>query len=175
MLSATPECETRLHVLTARSILGMVDGAVLLVDAVEGPLAQTKFVLAKALSRGLAPIVVLNKVDRPAATQARCDAVASQLFDLFASLGADDRQLDFPILYASSKQVRLHVAGSIIQFSAVEWSVRVAVLQHVDEHCTLPTVHPHSFIADLGMPAAHLPYSTLARVAVPQAAALFSS
>jgi predicted membrane GTPase involved in stress response len=87
------------------SILGMVDGAVLLVDAVEGPLAQTKFVLAKALSRGLAPIVVLNKVDRPAATQARCDAVASQLFDLFASLGADDRQLDFPILYASSKQV----------------------------------------------------------------------
>ncbi|WIA29502.1 hypothetical protein OEZ86_012003 [Tetradesmus obliquus] len=85
-------------------ILGMVDGAVLLVDAAEGPLAQTKFVLAKALSRGLAPIVVLNKVDRPAATQARCDAVASQLFDLFASLGADDRQLDFPILYASSKQ-----------------------------------------------------------------------
>jgi predicted membrane GTPase involved in stress response len=83
----------------------MVDGAVLLVDAVEGPLAQTKFVLAKALSRGLAPVVVLNKVDRPAATHARCDAVASQLFDLFASLGADDRQLDFPILYASSKQV----------------------------------------------------------------------
>jgi hypothetical protein len=83
----------------------MVDGAVLLVDAVEGPLAQTKFVLAKALSRGLAPVVVLNKVDRPAATQSRCDAVASQLFDLFASLGADDRQLDFPVLYASAKQV----------------------------------------------------------------------
>eukprot|EP00775_Hariotina_reticulata_P011018 gene11018-11172_t len=85
-------------------ILGMVDGAVLLVDAVEGPLAQTKFVLAKALSQGLAPVVVLNKVDRPAATQGRCDAVASQLFDLFASLGADDRQLDFPLLYASAKQ-----------------------------------------------------------------------
>lgn len=83
----------------------MVDGAVLLVDAVEGPLAQTKFVLAKALSRGLAPVVVLNKVDRPAVTQSRCDAVASQLFDLFHSLGADDRQLDFPILYASAKQV----------------------------------------------------------------------
>lgn len=83
----------------------MVDGAVLLVDAVEGPLAQTKFVLAKALSQGLAPVVVLNKVDRPAATQGRCDAVASQLFDLFASLGADDRQLDFPLLYASAKQV----------------------------------------------------------------------
>lgn len=87
------------------SVLGMVDGAVLLVDAVEGPLAQTKFVLAKALSRGLAPVVVLNKVDRPECSQSRCDAVASQLFDLFASLGADDRQLDFPVLYASSKQV----------------------------------------------------------------------
>eukprot|EP00879_Flechtneria_rotunda_P027547 GHRR01029515.1.p1 GENE.GHRR01029515.1~~GHRR01029515.1.p1 ORF type:complete len:442 (+),score=127.91 GHRR01029515.1:889-2214(+) len=85
-------------------ILGMVDGAVLLVDAVEGPLAQTKFVLAKALSRGLAPVVVLNKVDRPAATQSRCDTVASQLFDLFASLGATDEQLDFPLLYASAKQ-----------------------------------------------------------------------
>lgn len=83
----------------------MVDGAVLLVDAVEGPLAQTKFVLAKALSRGLAPVVVLNKVDRPAATQARCDAVTSQLFDLFANLGADDSQLDFPVVYASAKQV----------------------------------------------------------------------
>jgi GTP-binding protein len=93
-------------VYRACSVLGMVDGAVLLVDAVEGPLAQTKFVLAKALSRGLAPVVVLNKVDRPAASQSRCDAVASQLFDLFASLGADDRQLDFPVLYASSKQVR---------------------------------------------------------------------
>lgn len=87
------------------SVLGMVDGAVLLVDAVEGPLAQTKFVLAKALSRGLSPVVVLNKVDRLAATQGRCDAVSSQLFDLFASLGADDKQLDFPILYASAKQV----------------------------------------------------------------------
>ena len=84
----------------------MVDGAVLLVDAVEGPLAQTKFVLAKALAWGFTPVVVLNKVDKPAATQARCDAVASQLFDLFAALGATDEQLDFPLLYASSKQVR---------------------------------------------------------------------
>jgi len=71
-----------------------------------GPLAQTKFVLQKALARGLAPLVVLNKVDRPAATQARCDAVTSQLFDLFAALGASDEQLDFPVLYASAKQVR---------------------------------------------------------------------
>eukprot|EP00879_Flechtneria_rotunda_P033916 GHRR01037821.1.p1 GENE.GHRR01037821.1~~GHRR01037821.1.p1 ORF type:complete len:124 (-),score=27.80 GHRR01037821.1:193-564(-) len=96
-------CFVLLH--WACRILGMVDGAVLLVDAVEGPLAQTKFVLAKALSRGLAPVVVLNKVDRPAATQSRCDTVASQLFDLFASLGATDEQLDFPLLYASAKQV----------------------------------------------------------------------
>ncbi|KAI8473301.1 MAG: elongation factor-like protein [Monoraphidium minutum] len=87
-------------------VLSMVDGAVLLVDAVEGPLAQTKFVLQKALARGLAPLVVLNKVDRPAATQARCDAVASQLFDLFAALGASEAQLDFPVLYASAKQAR---------------------------------------------------------------------
>jgi GTP-binding protein len=84
----------------------MVDGAVLLVDAAEGPLAQTKFVLGKALARGFTPIVVLNKVDKPAVTQGRCDAVASQLFDLFAALGASDHQLDFPLLYASSKQVR---------------------------------------------------------------------
>jgi predicted membrane GTPase involved in stress response len=83
----------------------MVDGAVLLVDAAEGPLAQTKFVLGKALARGFTPVVVLNKVDKPAVTQGRCDAVASQLFDLFAALGASDHQLDFPLLYASSKQV----------------------------------------------------------------------
>ena len=85
-------------------VLSMVDGALLLVDAVEGPLAQTKFVLAKALARGLAPVVVLNKVDRPAATPARCGAVAGQVFDLFAALGASDAQLDFPLLYASARE-----------------------------------------------------------------------
>lgn len=96
----------------------MVDGAVLLVDAQEGALAQTKFVLAKALARGFTPLVVLNKVDRPAASEERCGHVASQLFDLFASLGASDEQLDFPVLYASAKQVRQagraqrHVSGA---------------------------------------------------------------
>ncbi|GBF91897.1 hypothetical protein Rsub_05002 [Raphidocelis subcapitata] len=95
-------------------VLSMVDGAVLLVDAVEGPLAQTKFVLQKALARGLAPLVVLNKVDRPAATQARCDAVAGQIFDLFAALGADDDQLDFPVLYASAKQGMAPLLDAIV-------------------------------------------------------------
>ncbi|EFJ43351.1 elongation factor-like protein [Volvox carteri f. nagariensis] len=87
-----------------RSVLGLVDGCVLLVDAAEGPLAQTKYVVAKALERGLKPLVVLNKVDRPAATPERCAAVANSLLDLFVSLGASDEQLDFPLLYASAKQ-----------------------------------------------------------------------
>ncbi len=82
-------------------ILGMVDGALLLVDAAEGVLPQTKFVLGKALGRGLRPIVVLNKLDRP---DARADAVANEVFDLFAALGASEAQLDFPLLYASGRQ-----------------------------------------------------------------------
>ncbi len=82
-------------------ILGMVDGALVLVDAAEGVLPQTKFVVGKALARGLRPIVVINKVDRP---DARADEVLSEVFDLFAALGADDHQLDFPTLYASGRQ-----------------------------------------------------------------------
>ncbi len=82
-------------------ILSMVDGAVVLVDAAEGPLPQTKFVLGKALARGLRPIVVINKVDR---SDARPDEVLNEVFDLFAALGADDNQLDFPVLYASGRQ-----------------------------------------------------------------------
>jgi GTP-binding protein len=82
-------------------ILGMVDGCVLLVDAEEGVMPQTKFVLGKALKIGLHPIVVLNKVDRPHADP---DRVLNDAFDLFAALGATDEQLDFPHLYASGKQ-----------------------------------------------------------------------
>ncbi len=82
-------------------ILSMVDGAVVLVDAAEGPMPQTKFVLGKALRRGLAPIVVVNKVDKP---DQRAYAVQDEMFDLFASLDANDRQLDFPTLFASAKQ-----------------------------------------------------------------------
>lgn len=80
-------------------VLGMVDGVVLLVDAVEGPMPQTRFVTKKALALGLRPIVVINKVDRPGA---RTDWVINQTFDLFANLGATDEQLDFPVVYASA-------------------------------------------------------------------------
>ena len=70
----------------------MVDGAVLLVDAAEGPLAQTKFVVSKAVSRGLRPILVLNKVDRDAVSEQRCNEIITEVFDLFAALGATDEQ-----------------------------------------------------------------------------------
>ena len=80
-------------------ILSMVDGALLVVDAVEGPMPQTRFVLHKALQRGLAPIVVVNKVDRPAAQPNR---VVDEVFDLFAALDATEEQLDFPVFYASA-------------------------------------------------------------------------
>ncbi|KAI5567734.1 hypothetical protein BDE02_13G111300 [Populus trichocarpa] len=85
-------------------VVGMVEGAILVVDAGEGPLAQTKFVLAKALKYGLRPILLLNKVDRPAVSEERCNEVESLVFDLFANLGATEEQLDFPVLYASAKE-----------------------------------------------------------------------
>ena len=80
-------------------VLGMVDGVLLLVDAVEGPMPQTRFVTLKALKLGLQPIVVVNKVDRPGA---RPEWVVNQTFDLFDRLGASDAQLDFPVVYASA-------------------------------------------------------------------------
>jgi GTP-binding protein len=80
-------------------VLGMVDGVVLLVDAVDGPMPQTRFVTKKALALGLKPIVVINKIDRPGA---RADWVINHTFDLFANLGATDEQLDFPVVYASA-------------------------------------------------------------------------
>jgi GTP-binding protein len=79
-------------------VLGMVNGVLLLVDAVEGPMPQTRFVTKKALALGLKPIVVINKVDRPGS---RPDWVLNQTFDLFDKLGATDEQLDFPVIYAS--------------------------------------------------------------------------
>jgi GTP-binding protein len=82
-------------------ILNMVDGALVLVDAAEGPLPQTKFVVTKALKIGLKPIVVINKVDRP---DARPSEVANEVFDLFAALDATEEQLDFPLLFGSAKQ-----------------------------------------------------------------------
>jgi GTP-binding protein len=82
-------------------VLSMVDGVLLLVDAVEGPMPQTRFVTRKALAQGLKPIVVVNKVDRPGA---RPDWVVNHTFDLFDKLGATEEQLDFPVIYASALQ-----------------------------------------------------------------------
>ncbi len=81
-------------------VLSMVDGVVLLVDAAEGPMPQTKFVLAKALALGLRPIVVINKIDKP---DERHDEVLNEIFDLFVALDASEEQLDFPIIYGSAK------------------------------------------------------------------------
>lgn len=81
-------------------VLHMADGVILLTDAAEGPMPQTKFVLGKALAQGLCPIVIVNKIDKP---DARPDEVVDEVFDLFVSLDANDEQLDFPILYASGR------------------------------------------------------------------------
>ena len=81
-------------------ILCMTDGVILLVDAAEGPMPQTKFVLSKALAQGLKPIVVINKVDR---SDSRAKEVINEIFDLFVALDASDQQLDFPVLYASGR------------------------------------------------------------------------
>ncbi len=80
-------------------ILSMVDSVLLLVDAVDGPMPQTRFVTQKAFARGLNPIVVINKIDRPGA---RPHWVMDQVFDLFDNLGANDTQLDFPVVYTSA-------------------------------------------------------------------------
>ena len=84
-------------------VLNMVDGALLLIDAVEGPMPQTRFVLRKALELGLRIIVVMNKVDRP---HARIEEAINETFDLFIELGADDEQADFPIIYAIGCMVK---------------------------------------------------------------------
>lgn len=81
-------------------VLGMVDGCLLVVDAAEGPMAQTRFVVSKALAQGLTPILVINKIDRP---DGRPDQVVDEVLELFLSLDAEDHQIDFPIVYASAK------------------------------------------------------------------------
>lgn len=82
-------------------IMTMVEGVCLVVCATEGPMPQTKFVLQKALARGLKPIVVINKVDRPSS---RVEEVESEIFDLFCNLDADDDQLEYPTIYAAAKE-----------------------------------------------------------------------
>ncbi len=99
-------------------ILKMVNGVLLLVDAAEGPMPQTKFVLKKALEHGLNPIVVVNKIDRKGADP---DRVLDEIFDLFVALGANDKQLDFPTIYASAKMgfCRLEPEGEDMDMTPV--------------------------------------------------------
>jgi GTP-binding protein len=118
-------------------ILNMVDGAIVLVDAAEGPMPQTKFVVGKALKVGLKPIVAINKIDRP---DARHIEVVNEVFDLFAALDATDEQLDFPILYGSGRD------GWMAEKPEGPKEQRMAplfdlVLRHVPE----PTVHAGPF------------------------------
>src|SRR6058998_547564 len=103
-------------------VLSMVDGVLLVVDAVEGPMPQTRFVTQKALQQGLSPIVVVNKVDRPGA---RPEWVVNATFDLFDKLGANDEQLDFPVVYASALQgwATLDV-GSALQMASADASMQ---------------------------------------------------
>ncbi len=115
-------------------ILSMVDGAIVLVDAAEGPMPQTKFVVGKALKIGLKPIVAINKVDRP---DARITEVVNEVFDLFAALDATDEQLDFPILYGSGRSgwMDLKPGGDPAQGLAPLFDL---VLRHVPEASSEP-------------------------------------
>jgi GTP-binding protein len=117
-------------------ILNMVDGAVLLVDASEGPMPQTKFVLQKALKIGLKPIVAINKIDKP---DERHSEVINEVFDLFAALDATDEQLDFPILYGSAKQ------GWMARSPEGPKNDMAALFDLVLEHVPAPTVEEGPF------------------------------
>ncbi|HEX7222200.1 MAG TPA: GTP-binding protein, partial [Candidatus Limnocylindrales bacterium] len=118
-------------------ILSMVDGVIVLVDAAEGPMPQTKFVVSKALKIGLKPIVAVNKVDRP---DARPQEVINEVFDLFAALDATDEQLDFPILYGSAKQGWMAASPEGPQDAGM-----APLFDLVLEHVAAPTVEPGSF------------------------------
>ena len=114
-------------------VLSMVDSVLLLVDAVEGPMPQTRFVTQKALSHGLRPIVVINKVDRPGA---RPEWAVDQTFDLFDRLGASDEQLDFPVIYASALQ------GWASNEPAATENSMDALFQAIVTHAPEPSVDP---------------------------------
>ena len=118
-------------------ILNMVDGAIVLVDAAEGPMPQTKFVVGKALKVGLRPIVAINKVDR---SDARAQDVVNEVFDLFAALDATEEQLDFPILYGSGRNGWMAHSPEGPQSDGMAPLLDL-VLQHVPE----PTVEPGPF------------------------------
>lgn len=118
-------------------ILSMVDGAIVLVDAAEGPMPQTKFVVGKALKVGLRPIVAINKVDRP---DARIDEVVNEVFDLFAALDATDEQLDFPILYGSGRSGWMNTDPNGSQEEGL-----TPLLDLVVKHVPAPTVEEGPF------------------------------
>lgn len=129
-------------------ILGMVDSALLLVDAVEGPMPQTRFVTKKALAQALKPIVVVNKMDRPGA---RPDWVIDRVFDLFIKLGATDEQLDFPIVYTSALQ------GYATRDSAQATDNMGVLFETILSHVSPPSGDPE---APLQLQIASLDYSS---------------
>jgi len=112
-------------------VLSMVDSVLLLVDAVDGPMPQTRFVTQKAFSHGLRPIVVINKIDRP---EARPDWVLNQTFDLFDRLGASEEQLDFPVVYASA------IRGIAGRDTAHLGADMTALFETIVQHCPAPDV-----------------------------------
>jgi GTP-binding protein len=118
-------------------VLGMVDSVLLLIDAVEGVMPQTRFVLRKALEHGLCPIVVVNKIDRP---EERALAVVDEVFDLLVDLGANDEQLDFPVVYASAKRRQ-----ASLEYGAPLTDLR-PVLETIIEHAPPPRVDPDGWL-----------------------------
>ena len=120
-------------------VLSMVDSVLLLVDAQEGPMPQTRFVTQKAFKHGLRPIVVVNKIDKPGA---RPDWVINQVFELFDNLGASDEQLDFPIIYASS------INGYASEDDSVREGDMTPVFEAIVNHCPAPDVDPGRPAAD---------------------------
>jgi len=129
-------------------VLSMVDSVLLLVDAQEGPMPQTRFVTQKAFKHGLRPIVVINKIDKPGA---RPDWVINQVFELFDNLGASDEQLDFPIIYASS------INGYASEDDSVREGDMTPVFEAIVNHCPAPDVDPDG---PLKMQISNLDYSS---------------
>jgi GTP-binding protein len=136
-------------------VLKMADGAFLLVDAAEGPLPQTRFVLRKAFACGLKPIVVINKIDRP---DARAGEVLNAVFDLFIELGADDATLDFPVIYASGRQ------GIATKDLAVEGKDLHPLYDAILEHVPPPEAEPDKPLQMLVLSIDHSEY--VGRIAI---------
>ena len=129
-------------------VLSMVDSVLLLVDAQEGPMPQTRFVTQKAFKHGLRPILVVNKIDKPGA---RPDWVINQVFELFDNLGASDEQLDFPIIYASS------LNGYASEDDNVREGDMTPVFEAIVNHCPAPDVDPDG---PLQMQVSNLDYNS---------------